>query len=167
MTASLVDRVVRWNLDIDGQLYGDERERYRSYEGIVTAATLHSILIPWAAGIMVWPLGRPAVLPLAVVLFLLWAPMVLCSAYVARRKAGVDPRGWSAKRTLIATLSVTPYAVFVVGAMYAFDPAGDAWIGAIVGSGFGAMLCLLMLGRARRRQALAAAEALAADEDED
>ncbi|MET0424989.1 MAG: hypothetical protein ABW046_13985, partial [Actinoplanes sp.] len=74
---TLLDRVVHWNLDLDGDLYGDERERYRWYEGIATAASLQWMLIPWAAAIMVWPLGRPAVLPLAVVLAVLWLPMLL------------------------------------------------------------------------------------------
>ncbi len=60
MTANLLDRVVRWNLDLDGDSFGDERERYRWYEGMTTAASLHGLLIPWAAAIMVWPLGRPA-----------------------------------------------------------------------------------------------------------
>ena len=59
---TVLDRVVRWNLDVDGDLYGDERERYRWYEGIATAASLQWLIIPWAAAIMVWPLGRPSVL---------------------------------------------------------------------------------------------------------
>ncbi|GAA2621869.1 hypothetical protein [Paractinoplanes durhamensis] len=62
MTTNVLDRVVRWNLDLDGDLYGDERERLRWYEGIATAASLQSILIPWSAAVMVWPLGKPAAL---------------------------------------------------------------------------------------------------------
>ena len=38
MATSVLDRVVRWNLDFDGDIYGDERERLRWYEGIATAA---------------------------------------------------------------------------------------------------------------------------------
>ena len=39
---TVIDRVVRWNLDLDGSdaIYGDERERLRWYEGITTAASL-------------------------------------------------------------------------------------------------------------------------------
>ncbi|MFI1990786.1 hypothetical protein [Actinoplanes sp. NPDC020271] len=163
MTASLVDRVVRWNLDIDGDLYGDERERYRWYEGIATASALHSLLIPWAAAILVWPLGRAAVLPLAVVLVLLWGPMLLCSVYVARRKVDTTPRVWGTKRILMAALGVIPYAAFLVGALHAYDPAGDAWVGAIVGTLFGAMISVLIVAvKARRRQGR---EALTVDED--
>ncbi|MEU8656044.1 hypothetical protein [Actinoplanes philippinensis] len=153
MTASLVDRVVRWNVDIDGDSYGDERERYRWYEGTAAASTLHSLLIPWAAAIMVWPLGRPAVLPLAVVLVLLWGPMLLCSVYVARRRVDTNPRGWIGRRAPVTVLSVVPYSVFTVGALHAYRPAGEAWIGAVAGGAYGVMLCVLLaLGKARRRE---------------
>jgi uncharacterized membrane protein len=163
MTASLVDRVVRWHLDPDGDLYGDERERYRWYEGIATASALHSLLIPWAAAIMAWSLGKTAVLPLSVVLVLLWGPMLLSSAYVTRRKVDTVPRRWGSKRILLTALNVVPYVVFLVGALHAYDPDGDAWIGAAVGGVFGAMLSVVTsLGKARQRRRR---EALAVDED--
>ena len=46
---TMLDRVVRWSLDSDGDFYGDERERLRWYEGIATAASLQWLAIPWAA----------------------------------------------------------------------------------------------------------------------
>ncbi|BCJ39979.1 hypothetical protein GCM10010168_28370 [Actinoplanes ianthinogenes] len=163
MTVSVVDRVVRWNLDIGGDLYGDERERFRWYEGIATASALHSLLIPWAAAVMVWSLGEAAVLPLTIVLVLLFGPMVLCAVYVRRRKVETDPRGWGSKRILITALTVSPYVVFLVGALHADDPAGDGWIGAAVGGVFGAMISILAaLRKARQWQQR---EALAEDED--
>jgi hypothetical protein len=163
MTTTLLDRVVRWNLDLDGDLYGDERERFRWYEGIATAASLQWLLIPWAAAIMVWPLGRPAVLPLAVVLVLLWLPMVLTTVYVRRRRVETAPRSWRAKRILVTFLGGAPYAVFTVGALYVFDPDGSTWRGAVVGGVLGGLLgvaATVVEGRRRARR-----DALAADED--
>ncbi|GAA2880277.1 hypothetical protein Acy02nite_27160 [Actinoplanes cyaneus] len=110
-----------------------------------------------------WPLGTAAVLPLAIVLVLLLGPMLLCSVYVARRKVETDPRNWGAKRILVTALTVVPYVVFLVGTLHAYDPAGDAWLGAVVGAGFGAMICVLIVaGKSRRWQRR---EALAEDED--
>src|SRR3712207_9477580 len=88
----LLDRIVRWNLDTDGDMYGDERERLRWYEGIATAASLQWIGVPWAAAVLVWVLGRPAVLPLAVVLAVLYLPILLCTVYVRRRRGDTLPR---------------------------------------------------------------------------
>ena len=167
MTTTFLDRVVHWNLDLDGDIYGDERERYRWYEGIATAASLQWLAVPWAAAIMVWPLGRPAVLPLAVVLVVLYIPMVLCTLYVRRRRVETAPRNWSAKRLFLFVAGTLPFAVFLVGALFAYDPAGDTWKGAAVGGVFGAAIGLLMKGverrRRDRREALAAA--LAGDDD--
>jgi hypothetical protein len=50
---AVLDRVVRRHLDFDGDLYGDERERLRWYEGIATAASLQWLAIPWVAAILV------------------------------------------------------------------------------------------------------------------
>ena len=55
-----IDRVVHWHLDFDGDIYGDEREHLRWCEGMATAASLQWLAIPWAAAVLVRPLGRPA-----------------------------------------------------------------------------------------------------------
>jgi hypothetical protein len=163
MTMTVLDRIVRWNLDLDGDLYGDERERYRWYEGIATAASIQWLLIPWAAAIMVWPLGKPSVLPLAVVLLALWGPIMLCTAYVHRRRVETTPRSWSAKRILLAVLGGAPFVVFLIGALYVHDPEGSAWRGAVLGGVLGAIagaVAKTVDSRRRRRR-----EALAGDED--
>src|SRR3954470_9496113 len=108
MATSVLDRVVQWNLDYNGDLYGDERERYRWYEGIATAAQLQSILIPWAAAVAIWPLGEPAVVPLAIMLFMLWLPAVLSTVYVRARKVETAPRRWSSKRVLLTVVTALP-----------------------------------------------------------
>ncbi|MFI5888654.1 hypothetical protein ACIA5D_00885 [Actinoplanes sp. NPDC051513] len=163
MATSVLDRVVRWNLDLDGDLYGDERERYRWYEGIATASQLQAILIPWAAAIAVWPLGEDSVVPLALMLLAFWLPAVLGTVYVRARKVETAPRSWSPKRALLTALAALPYGVFVAGAFYVHNPDSATWIGAIMGGALGAAISVVALtvkGRERRRR-----EALAKDDD--
>jgi hypothetical protein len=155
MTTTLLDRVVHWSLDLDGDTYGDERERLRWYEGTATASSLQSIAIPWAAAIMVWVLGRPSVLPLSVLLALLLVPTLLSSAYVRSRRVDTLPRRWSSKRVLVSTLSALPIVVFGVGALYANNPPSFNWehvlLGSTVGAGIGLAMTVARV-RARRRE---------------
>jgi predicted membrane-bound spermidine synthase len=164
MTTTLLDRVVRWNLDFDGDIYGDERERLRWYEGIATAASLQWIAIPWAAAIMVWPLGRPSVVPLAVVLAVLVLPMWLSAVYVRSRRVDTVPRRWTGKRLLLSILGGVPFLVFLIGALYVNDPESSSWRGAIVGAAIGGAIGIVMSAlkvRSRRR----AEAAIVGDED--
>jgi len=147
--------VVHWNLDLGGDIYGDERERLRWYEGITTAASLQWVAIPWAAAIMVWPLGRSAVVPLCVVLAVLVIPMWLSAVYVRSRRVDTVPRRWTAKRLLMSTLSGLPFVVFLIGALYVWDPESSTWRGAIVGAALGGAIGFVMTAlkvRRRRRQ---------------
>ena len=48
-----------------------------------------------------WPLGRPSVLPLTVVLVLLVIPMALCTVYVRRRRVDTEVHAWTGKRVLL------------------------------------------------------------------
>jgi hypothetical protein len=164
MTATLLDRVVHWHLDLDGDIYGDERERLRWYEGITTAASLQWLAIPWAAAIMVWPLGRPAVLPLAVVLVALLLPMSLCAVYVRRRHVHTRPplvldratatRHWSRKRLLLCILGGLPFVLFLIGALYVWNPDSPDWQGAAIGGAIGvAGAAASALTAGRRREA--------------
>jgi len=163
MTTSVLDRVVRWNLDLEGDLYGDERERYRWYEGIATAAQLQAILVPWAAAVAIWPLGEPAVAPLAIMLAVFWLPAVLTTVYVRARQVETAPRRWSSKRVLLTGVTALPYGVFVAGAFYVHNPDSPTWIGAIVGGVIGgglSLVALIVKGRQRQRR-----EALVKDDD--
>ncbi|HLL67794.1 MAG TPA: hypothetical protein VK453_19075 [Micromonosporaceae bacterium] len=136
---TIFDRIARWTLDSDGDLYGDERERLRWYEGIAFAANLQWIAVPWAAAVLVWTLGRPAVLPLAVVLATMYLPMMLCYGYVQRRRVDTTVRQWTAKRVILMLLGGPPYVLFVFGCMYAVLPAESSFlrgarIGAVMGT---------------------------------
>ena len=127
------------------------------------ASSLQSMLIPWAAAAMVWPLGRPSVLPLAIVLVVQWATTMVSTLYVMRRRVDTVPRSWTAKRLLITVLTAAPYVVFLVGALYAYDSAGDTWLGAAVGGVLGGMLSVVgTIAKIKRRDRR---EALAGDDD--
>jgi predicted branched-subunit amino acid permease len=159
----LLERIVHWNLDLDGDLYGDERERFRWYEGMSTAAMLQWLLVPWAAAILVWPLGKPSVLPLAVVLGAMLIPMMLCTAYVRSRRVDTTPRSWSAKRVLLTIIAPAPMVVFLIGAIYAYEPDGATWKGATVGAVIGAVAGIVGTAVEKRRRDRR--EAMAGDQD--
>ena len=156
MTTTTLDRVVHWALDVDGDMYGDERERLRWYEGISTAASLQWIAVPWAAAIMVWPLGRSSVVPLAVILVLMYAPMLVCMAYMRRRRVDTTPRSMRPKTMVAGLLGGLPYVVFLVGAVAAYQALDDsvatgAAIGGVVGAAMGGVVMWL---RSRKRRAV-------------
>lgn len=166
---TLLDRVVRWNLDLDGSgdIYGDERERLRWYEGIATAASMQWLAIPWAAVLLVWLLGKPSVLPLTVVLVALVVPMAICTVYVRRRRVDTEVHAWTRKRVVLSVLGHLPYVAFVIGALYAYGgPDSSVWrggvFGAVVGGIAGGVSAVVGRRRKRRQEALAAG---AGDED--
>ena len=152
---SMVDRVVRWNIDIDdsGRIYGDERERLRWYEGIVAAAQMQWLALPWAAAILVWWLGRPAVLPLSVMLVALLIPAIMCVAYVRRRQVDTELQAWTRKRVVLTVLSLVPLSGFIVGAMYAYSSAHPSiWVHALGGAVFGLVVSVAAAAGRRRRR---------------
>lgn len=153
---TLLDRVVRWHLDLDGDLYGDERERLRWYEGMAAAASVQWLALPWAAVVLVWTLGRPAVLPLSVVLGVLYVPMALCTVYVRRRRVDTAVLHWSAKRITLMVLSALSYLLFVLGAFFAYrEQDAGLLVGGAVGGVIGGGVSIAKLAhqsRRRRRQ---------------
>jgi uncharacterized membrane protein YbaN (DUF454 family) len=158
-----MDRVSRWFLSDD--LYGDERERLRWYEGMAVAATIQWIAVPWAAAVLVWVLGRPTVLPLAIVMALMYLPTLLTGGYVRARRVETMAVRWTPKRVALGVLGGLPYLVFLVGALYPYDHSSDTMRGAVLGGVIGAGLAVgLVVQQARR---IRAREAAAAVEDED
>jgi hypothetical protein len=141
MATSVLDRVVRWNLDFDGDIYGDERERLRWYEGIATAASLQWIAIPWACALLVLGYGRPVVAPLVVILVVLVVPMAMCTAYVRHRRVDAAVRRWTGKRIVLSTAFTVPLLLFLFASLWAYGKAGSSvWWGAAGGALFGAGL---------------------------
>jgi hypothetical protein len=158
---TVLDSFVRWNLDFDGDLYGDdERERLRWYEGVTTAAQVQWIGVPWAAAITVWVAGKPVVAPMLVILAVLLLPMAFTTVYVRSRRVNTTPRSWSAKRLFLATAGGLPYVVFGVGAFYHATPGGHTgWpstvFGATFGLAIGVVITALQVRRRRRTEAAA------------
>jgi hypothetical protein len=164
--ATPVDRLVNYVLDVDGDIYGDERERIRWYEGISLAASFQWLAVPWAMAILVWFADRDTVLFLVAVLALFYLPLLLTTAYVQRKGVRLLPARAGAKYWLFAALSGIPYVVFVLGALVVYDggtaDAGTWWaslVGGVVGGALG-LLGLMFAERHRRRR-----EAAAPDED--
>jgi hypothetical protein len=147
MTTTVLDRIVRWHLDFDGDLYGsDERDRLRWYEQWTA--------VPWAATILVWVLGEPAVLPLAVVMAVLAVPMVFITLYLRRRHVETGPRAWTRKRVYFAVVGASPWVLFFVGAAYhTAGPSSTVWqstaIGGLLGGAAGVVASMI---RSRRRK---------------
>jgi hypothetical protein len=167
MTTAL-DRTVSWTLDLAGDSWGDERERLRWYEGLTAAAQLRQIALPWAAAALVLILGRPAVLPLALVVGLDYISMFLATTYVRRHRVDPAVKRWTAARILYVVLTRVPYGIFVVGCFLAFrepgEPIGPTTIGAIIGAVIGTVAGVVGLARdTRNRRRREAAEALDAD----
>ncbi|MFI7599677.1 hypothetical protein [Actinoplanes sp. NPDC049681] len=154
---AMTERIARWALDPDGDMYGDERERLRWYEGISTAAGIQWLAVPWAAAVGVWIYGRPVVAALTAVLLVMYVPCVLCTAYVRRRRVDTTPRSWSRKRILVTLLSVLPYLLFTFGAAHAMDSDGSATAGAgvglVIGGGLAALWWVFQRSRRRRQEA--------------
>lgn len=157
MTTTVLDRIVRWHLDFDGDLYGaDERDRLRWYEAVTVAASVQWITVPWAAAALVWVLGEPAVLPLSVMMAVLAVPMVFTTFYLRRRQVDTDPRSWTRKRIVLSVLGATPWVLYFAGAAYhAAGPSSTIWpstaIGGVLGGAAGMIASAI---RSRRRRKL-------------
>ncbi|WP_328461217.1 hypothetical protein OHA21_31930 [Actinoplanes sp. NBC_00393] len=154
MTTTMLDRVVRWNLDLDGDIYGDEHERFRWYEGLAVASSLQILLLPWVAAVLVWTLGRPAVLPLGVMLVAFQLPFLISTAYLSRR--GIRPRTQirTRKQFGLSVLSGLPLLLFVFGAVFAFrGPEGNGLTGAVIGGAIGGLVAVgFVTWETRRRR---------------
>jgi MYXO-CTERM domain-containing protein len=150
-----IDRLVNYVLDVDGDIYGDERERIRWYEGISLAASFQWLAVPWAMAVLVWFADRSTVPFLVAVLTVFYVPILLTTAYVRRKGVRLLPERRNAKYWLITALGGVPYLVFVLGAIAVHDPAssddGSSW-GALVGGVVGGALGLLGLAYAERRR---------------
>jgi hypothetical protein len=155
-TTTAVDPVTRWILDIDGGMYGDERERRYWYEGIALTANLQWIAVPATAAVLVWILGQPSVLPLAVVLGVMYLLTLVVLIYVRAHR--VDPRvaHWSPGNILRGALPADAYLAFALGAMRAYESPERPFLpGAGVGMVVGAVLAIVILAlfaRQRRRR---------------
>jgi hypothetical protein len=161
----LVDRVARWALDLDGDRYGDERERLRQYEAMTAAACLQWIAAPWTAAVVIWWAGRTGAVCLLAILAALLAPMLFAQAYLQRRRVDTLPRQWTRRRAALVVATTLPWGIVVVGASHALGASPSVVRGAAIGAAFGAALGLVGLWRqiTRRDRAEAASAGMETD----
>lgn len=155
--ATPVDRLTNYLLDVDGTIYGDERERIRWYEGISLAASFQWLAVPWGMAVLVWFADRDTVPFLVAILVLFYLPTLIALAHVWRKGVRLVPDRAGAKYWMFGALGGLPYVVFTLGAIAAYDgPAADgSWWGALVGGVVGGTLGLIALfavERWRRRR---------------
>lgn len=151
--AGPVDRLVDYVLDVDGDIYGDERERIRWYEGISLAATFQWLAVPSTMAVLVWFADRSTVPFLVAVLVVFLLPILVIQGYVWRKGVRLRPARTGVKYWLIGVLGSVPYLVFTLGALAAYDvgPIGDGnWWRALVGTVVGGLLGLLTVSRLER-----------------
>jgi hypothetical protein len=161
--ATPVDRVTDYLLDVDGTIYGDERERIRWYEGISLAASFQWLAVPWAMAVLVWFADRETVPFLVAILVLFYLPILISVAHVWRKGVRLVPERASVEYWMFGALGGVPYVVFTVGAIAAYDGPSErgSWWGALVGGVVGGALGLVALfavERHRRRREDAAGE---------
>jgi hypothetical protein len=162
---------VRWALDLDGDLYGDERERLRWYEGIAIAATLQWTLVPMALAVMAWIAPREVAPYLWAMALVFVLPMFATSIYVSRN--GVEqPRTIPRRYWVVTAATGVSFFAFIIGMTLGLDlrdpepdqNIGRGLVGGLVG-GFtgvviaGALRVLWLRRKARKDAALAAEDA--------
>jgi hypothetical protein len=76
---------VSWILDLKGDIYGDERERLRNYEGIAVAASIQWMLFPWIVAAGAWRSGAAGAPYWAALAAVLYLPMVWSFIYILGR----------------------------------------------------------------------------------
>jgi hypothetical protein len=145
-------RFADWALDMKGDMYGDEQERLRWYEGISVAASVQWLVVPWGLAWAVWQGGRNAVSYLLAITILFVLPQFFSTVYVLRNRVRL-PTKKNAKYWTFALISGLPYLVIAVGVIRAYDngldPAGTR--GGIVGAAIGGLLGILFVRRYSKR----------------
>ena len=170
-----IDRYFSWTLDLEGDIYGDERERLRWYEGIAISASAQWILIPWVLAVMAW-ICSPETVPYLWVFWIVTSiPQYLALFYVSRKRVDVSRITWNRKRIIVTLLTVVPLFVFLAGMTAGLDLRAsgeiprEALLGGAVGALCGGAAAGIAVRSMKRRQARrlmdAEVERDAADED--
>ncbi len=160
-TPDLLDRFVRWVLDPDGTMYGDERERLRYYESSTFIASLHGVLVPWTL-LVCAVLGGRAVAPVVLAVAAAFVvPWMLGSVHVRRRRVRTTPSRVSSVFVATALLTWLPYPLMVLVVTRQFTAGSESgfvrgfWFGVIggsIGGAVGGVIALVRQHRAEHRQ---------------
>jgi pilus assembly protein TadC len=141
---TVLDRLVSWTLDHDGDIYGDEQERLRWYEGIATASTVQWIVLPWTIAVMSWICSREVAGYLLVLAVMFYVPMFLTTAYASKKQINLLPRTWTKKRIIVSVASGLPIVVVAIGLTRAFDEGldSDGMVGGAIGGTVGLVVAI-------------------------
>jgi hypothetical protein len=149
----LLDITTDWLLDRRGQLFGDEQERLRRYEGLAVAATVQGVLVPWLAVLALAVWGRPAAPAIILLLVGSVLPTALGAGYATRWRVRSVPDRWSLKEWLLRTAGWVPYVIATLQILAAFDRPRSVIVGGIVGGVIGMVLGpFVRMGRRLREQ---------------
>lgn len=162
--SSAVLRMFDWLLDREGDIYGDERSRFRWYEAIAAAGSIQWIVFPAVMAVMVW-IAPPSAAPYLAVAFAAFVlPIYVTLPYLHRHRIDFSRRPKSRKGRLVFWSSLIPLAVFILGLTVGLDlRSGTAWseisaglLGGLVGGLIGIGVASLVVVWIRRRVAVVA-----------
>lgn len=117
-------RLTEQILDVKGNIYGDEQERLRWYEGITVAASIQWILVPWVIAVSIWLGGREVVSYLLAVTVAMYVPQLLTMQYAMRSRVRFEGYG-SLKAIVTAVASAGSYVAIALAAIRAYDGGFD------------------------------------------
>src|SRR5512142_652022 len=141
----LLDTVTDWLLDRRGELYGDEQERLRRYEGLAVAATVQGVLIPWLAVLALALWGRPVTPTIILVLLGLYLPTTLASGYLTRWRVRTVPGRFSRKGSVFCAVASAPYLIATFQILAIQHASRASIYGAVVGAAFGTAVSFFAL----------------------
>jgi hypothetical protein len=145
-------------LDVKGNIYGDEQERLRWYEGITVAASIQWVLVPWVVAVSIWLGGRAVVSYLLAVMVAMYLPQLLTMQYAMRSRIRLDGH-WSPKAMVTAILSGGSYVAIALASVRAYDGGfdPDGLKGGVVG-GFLGLGLVVVFARLYSKRTAAAVE---------
>ena len=147
----LLDTAADWVLDRHGDLYGDEQERLRQYEGLALAATVQGVLVPWLAVLALALWGRPVVPAIILVLVGICLPRALAVSHATRWRVRTLPYRRSRRRLLLDAASGVPCLIALLQIVVALHrPISGAVVGAVIGVG---IAFFARIGRRERERA--------------
>jgi hypothetical protein len=147
-----------WLLDHDGDIYGDERDRLRWYEGIAIAASVQWIVVLATIAVLCWALPDEQLGPLLVVTGVFFATSLLGQIYASRKKAAMPSR-WNRKRVVVTLLVGLPYLAIGLRLGYTDAITGSVRVGVLVGGlGGGLAGALFEVVNRQRKAALSLAD---------
>ncbi|MFC7482864.1 hypothetical protein ACFQX7_26720 [Luedemannella flava] len=120
---------------------------------MTAAGQLQLIVLPWVATGLVLIFGRPAVLPLALIMSIVYLSAFMTLVYVRRRGVDTGVPRWTRPRIIFAVFGGTPYLLFGGVCVWSYFRDGATLVGLFVGAAIGmGSLAIGFVRDARRRR---------------